>query len=226
VVEEAGNILRGIVNAHGNSAIDDSGQLRAMLSDLPGASSAEIALVLNAVDAQIPRKLLDSRGTPVPLLQAQLAQDLEKSMFLAGPAARWVVQTWAFALNLAPACPPPLGSETTANSRIPELGERFPGTVVKITAFGAFVSLLPGQEGLLHVTQIRKLHGGKRLESIGDVIRIGDIIQVEISEIDERGKVALIPVEVIEREAAGTQPDDTNPAGRPIAGRLRRKPQR
>jgi polyribonucleotide nucleotidyltransferase len=75
--------------------------------------------------------------------------------------------------------------------------------VVKTTTFGAFLSLLPGKDGLLHVTQIRKLHGGKRIENIDDVIHVGDKIQVEIREIDDRGKLSLVPVEVLEREAAG-----------------------
>jgi polyribonucleotide nucleotidyltransferase len=90
-----------------------------------------------------------------------------------------------------------------ANPHIPELGERFLGTVVKTTTFGAFISLLPGKDGLLHVTQIRKLHGGKRIDNVDEVIHIGDKIQVEIREIDDRGKLSLVPVEVIEREAAG-----------------------
>jgi polyribonucleotide nucleotidyltransferase len=88
-----------------------------------------------------------------------------------------------------------------ANPHVPEVGERFLGTVVKTTTFGAFVSLLPGKDGLLHVTQIRKLHGGKRIENVDDVIKIGDKIQVEIREIDDRGKLSLVPVEVLEREA-------------------------
>jgi polyribonucleotide nucleotidyltransferase len=90
-----------------------------------------------------------------------------------------------------------------ANPHMPEVGERFLGTVVKTTTFGAFVSLLPGKDGLLHVTQIRKLHGGKRIDNIDDVIKVGDKIQVEIREIDDRGKLSLVPVEVVEREAAG-----------------------
>jgi polyribonucleotide nucleotidyltransferase len=90
-----------------------------------------------------------------------------------------------------------------ANPHIPEVGERFLGTVVKTTTFGAFVSLLPGRDGLLHITQIRKLHGGARIENVDDVISVGDKIQVEIREIDDRGKLSLVPVEVVEREAAG-----------------------
>src|SRR5215467_1199399 len=90
-----------------------------------------------------------------------------------------------------------------ANPHIPEVGERFLGTVVKTTTFGAFVSLLPGKDGLLHITQIRKLHGGARIENVDDVIKVGDKIQVEIREVDDRGKLSLVPLEVVEREAAG-----------------------
>ncbi|HEX2323553.1 MAG TPA: polyribonucleotide nucleotidyltransferase [Streptosporangiaceae bacterium] len=90
-----------------------------------------------------------------------------------------------------------------ANPHVPELGERFLGTVVKTTTFGAFISLLPGKDGLLHITQIRKLHGGTRIENVDDVIKVGDKIQVEIREVDDRGKLSLVPVEVVEREAAG-----------------------
>jgi polyribonucleotide nucleotidyltransferase len=90
-----------------------------------------------------------------------------------------------------------------ANPHIPEVGERFLGTVVKTTTFGAFISLLPGKDGLLHITQIRKLHGGARIDNVDDVIKVGDKIQVEIREVDDRGKLSLVPVEVVEREAAG-----------------------
>jgi polyribonucleotide nucleotidyltransferase len=90
-----------------------------------------------------------------------------------------------------------------ANPHIPEVGERFLGTVVKTTTFGAFISLLPGKDGLLHITQIRKLHGGMRIENVDDVVKVGDKIQVEIREVDDRGKLSLVPVEVVEREAAG-----------------------
>ena len=100
-----------------------------------------------------------------------------------------------------------------ANPHMPEVGERFLGTVVKTTTFGAFLSLLPGKDGLLHVTQIRKLHGGKRIENVEDVIHVGDKIQVEIREIDDRGKLSLVPVEVLEREAAGEDLSGGDPHG-------------
>ncbi|MDT0330684.1 polyribonucleotide nucleotidyltransferase [Nocardiopsis lambiniae] len=99
-----------------------------------------------------------------------------------------------------------------ANPTMPEVGDRYLGTVVKTTTFGAFVSLLPGKDGLLHISQIRKLHGGKRIENLDDVIGIGEKIQVEIREIDDRGKLSLVPVEVVEAESAASAPAASAPA--------------
>jgi len=81
-----------------------------------------------------------------------------------------------------------------ANPQMPEVGERYLGTVVKLAAFGAFISLMPGKDGLLHVSQIRKMHGGKRIENLEDVMNVGDKVEVEIGEIDPKGKLSLIPV--------------------------------
>ena len=81
-----------------------------------------------------------------------------------------------------------------ANPTMPEKGERYLGTVVKVMNFGAFVSLLPGKDGLLHVTKLRALNNGNRVENVEDVVSVGQKIQVEISDIDDRGKLSLIPV--------------------------------
>ena len=81
-----------------------------------------------------------------------------------------------------------------ANPTMPEVGERYLGTVVKTAAFGAFISLVPGKDGLLHISEVKKLAGGKRVESVDDVLKVGDKIQVEIKEIDPRGKLSLVPV--------------------------------
>ncbi len=85
-----------------------------------------------------------------------------------------------------------------ANPQMPEIGERFLGTVVKTAAFGAFVSLLPGKDGLVHIS---KLGRGKRIAKVEDAVNVGDKIQVEIAEIDARGKISLVLV------------DDSEPAG-------------
>ena len=84
--------------------------------------------------------------------------------------------------------------DAIANPHIPSVGERFNGTVVKLATFGAFISLVPGKDGLLHVSQIRKMHGGKRIENLEEVMKVGDKIEVEIGEIDPKGKFSLIPV--------------------------------
>ncbi|MDP8908617.1 MAG: polyribonucleotide nucleotidyltransferase, partial [Chloroflexota bacterium] len=81
-----------------------------------------------------------------------------------------------------------------ANPTMPEVGERYLGTVVKTTAFGAFVSLVPGKDGLLHISKMREIAGGKRVENVEDVVKIGDKLQVQIAEIDARGKLSLVPV--------------------------------
>ncbi|MCU1475593.1 MAG: polyribonucleotide nucleotidyltransferase [Subtercola sp.] len=81
-----------------------------------------------------------------------------------------------------------------ANPLNPEVGERFLGTVVKIATFGAFVSLMPGKDGLLHISEVRKLAGGKRVENVEDVLGVGQKVQVEITKIDDRGKLSLAPV--------------------------------
>lgn len=99
-----------------------------------------------------------------------------------------------------------------ANPTNPEVGEQFLGTVVKIAAFGAFVSLLPGKDGLLHISEVRKLAGGKRVENVEDVLGVGQKILVEITKIDDRGKLSLAPVLADEGAEA---PADAAPAEAP-----------
>ena len=96
-----------------------------------------------------------------------------------------------------------------ANPQMPEVGERYVGTVVKTTTFGAFVSLTPGKDGLLHISQIRRLVGGKRVENVEDVLAVGQKVQVEIAEIDPRGKLSLHAVVEEEKAAeSGEAPAD------------------
>ncbi|MFJ1456897.1 polyribonucleotide nucleotidyltransferase [Nocardia wallacei] len=94
-----------------------------------------------------------------------------------------------------------------ANPQMPKVGERFLGTVVKTTAFGAFVSLLPGRDGLVHIS---KLGNGKRVAKVEDVVNVGDKIRVEIADIDNRGKISLVPVE--EEDAATSAASDNTAA--------------
>ncbi|MEO8815394.1 MAG: polyribonucleotide nucleotidyltransferase, partial [Mycobacterium sp.] len=93
-----------------------------------------------------------------------------------------------------------------ANPQLPKIGERFLGTVVKTTDFGAFVSLLPGRDGLVHIS---KLGQGKRVAKVEDVVKVGDKLRVEIADIDNRGKISLVPVaDADTAEAAGVAPAD------------------
>ena len=86
-----------------------------------------------------------------------------------------------------------------ANPQLPTVGERFLGTVVKTTDFGAFVSLLPGRDGLVHISKLGK---GKRIAKVEDVVNVGDKLRVEIADIDKRGKISLVLV--AEEDSAGT----------------------
>ena len=119
-----------------------------------------------------------------------------------------------------------------ANPQMPEVGERFLGTVVKTTTFGAFVSLLPGKDGLLHISEVRKLVGGKRIDAVEDILGVGQKVQVELKEIDPRGKLSLAAVLTEEQEAElakGSKGDDEGgrggrrEGGREGGGRRRRR---
>jgi polyribonucleotide nucleotidyltransferase len=82
-----------------------------------------------------------------------------------------------------------------ANPIRPEIGDVFDGKVVKAAPFGAFISLTPGIDGLLHVTKMRSLNDGKRIEAVEDVVEVGQILKVKVAEIDNRGKYNLTLVE-------------------------------
>jgi polyribonucleotide nucleotidyltransferase len=93
-----------------------------------------------------------------------------------------------------------------ANPQLPKVGERFLGTVVKTAAFGAFVSLVPGKDGLVHIS---KLGNGKRIGKVEDVVKVGDKLRVEVADIDNRGKISLVPVgenDAVDTAAPGAEP--------------------
>jgi polyribonucleotide nucleotidyltransferase len=69
-----------------------------------------------------------------------------------------------------------------------EIGAVYPGKVVNVTKFGAFVNILPGRDGLLHIS---KIGGGKRIERVEDVLNLGDEVDVRVDDIDPQGKVSL-----------------------------------
>jgi polyribonucleotide nucleotidyltransferase len=69
-----------------------------------------------------------------------------------------------------------------------EVGQVYPGRVVNITKFGAFVNILPGRDGLLHIS---KIGGGKRIDRVEDVLDLGDEVEVRVDDVDPSGKVSL-----------------------------------
>jgi polyribonucleotide nucleotidyltransferase len=84
--------------------------------------------------------------------------------------------------------------------KVPEIGEEYTGTVVSIQSFGAFIQLLPGKDGLLHISRVAKGRVGK----VEDVLNVGDSVRVKIIDIDDRGKVSLDSLDKPEAPAASS----------------------
>jgi polyribonucleotide nucleotidyltransferase len=72
-----------------------------------------------------------------------------------------------------------------------DVGAIYPGRVVNITKFGAFVNVLPGRDGLLHISKLSSLAGGKRINNVEDVLTLGQAVEVRVDDIDPQGKVSL-----------------------------------
>jgi polyribonucleotide nucleotidyltransferase len=86
--------------------------------------------------------------------------------------------------------------EETVNPRMPEVGERVNGTVVNTTTFGAFVNIAPNRDGLVHISKL----GEGRIEKVEDAVKVGDVLEVEVIEIDSQGRINLAPVAWLERQ--------------------------
>ena len=90
-----------------------------------------------------------------------------------------------------------------------ELGKVYNGRVVNITKFGAFVNILPGRDGLVHIS---KLGRGKRINAVEDVLSLGQEIEVRVDEIDDKGKISLVPVGDAPESDGDTPANDSAPA--------------
>src|SRR5262245_23981317 len=97
-----------------------------------------------------------------------------------------------------------------ANPRPITVGEHFTGTVVNTTTFGAFVNLVPGRDGLIHIS---KLGRGKRLANVEEAVKVGDTIEVEVQDIDDRGKISLKPVGEEWAIPEGMEPEPSRAGG-------------
>ena len=71
--------------------------------------------------------------------------------------------------------------------KVPEPGEIYEGKVTRIMNFGAFVEILPGKEGLIHISKIAK----ERIDKVEDVLQVGDVVKVKVTEIDDQGRINL-----------------------------------
>jgi len=74
---------------------------------------------------------------------------------------------------------------------VAEVGAVYPGRVVNIAKFGAFISIMPGRDGLLHISKMAPLNGGKRIGQVEDVVELGQTLEVKVDDIDPQGKVSL-----------------------------------
>jgi polyribonucleotide nucleotidyltransferase len=100
-----------------------------------------------------------------------------------------------------------------------EVGQVYQGRVVNVTKFGAFVNILPGRDGLLHIS---KIGGGKRIDKVEDVLDLGDAVEVRVDDVDPNGKVSLSMastpvVEASEGDAAATESAPREAAPAPAA---------
>jgi polyribonucleotide nucleotidyltransferase len=98
------------------------------------------------------------------------------------------------------------------------VGEIYTGKVVRIVPFGAFIELMPGRDGLLHISQIAR----ERVEKVEDVLHMGEEVQVKVIEIDPQGKVRLSRKDLLGPPEGGEPETDRPPSGRPP----RRRPPR
>jgi polyribonucleotide nucleotidyltransferase len=95
-----------------------------------------------------------------------------------------------------------------------EVGQVYQGRVVNVTKFGAFVNILPGRDGLLHIS---KIGGGKRIDKVEDVLDLGDAVEVRVDDVDPNGKVSLSMASTPVAEASEGDATETESAPRESA---------
>jgi polyribonucleotide nucleotidyltransferase len=95
-----------------------------------------------------------------------------------------------------------------------EVGQVYQGRVVNVTKFGAFVNILPGRDGLLHIS---KIGGGKRIDKVEDVLDLGDAVEVRVDDVDPNGKVSLSMASTPVAEASEGDATETESAPREAA---------
>ncbi len=106
----------------------------------------------------------------------------------------------------------PRASGSAASSPSPKPGTIYTGKVASIVDFGAFVTFMPGKDGLVHVSEIKN----ERVENVRDVLSEGQEVKVKLLEVDQRGKVRL-SMRLVDQET-GEELDDTRPPREPREG--------
>ena len=101
------------------------------------------------------------------------------------------------------------GSASRTSRRLSKVGKIYDGTVLRLLDFGAIVQLLPGKDGLLHISQIAK----ERVNAVSDYLKEGQPVRVKVIEADEKGRVRLSMKAASEDDAAkAAQPAESTPA--------------
>ena len=100
----------------------------------------------------------------------------------------------------------------------PEMGETYQGRVVNITNFGAFVNIMPGRDGLVHIS---KIGGKRRIDKVEDELSLGDTIEVIVEDIDPNGKISLMPAEFADELQGGGDKDSSDNGSGDRGGRSR-----
>ena len=104
--------------------------------------------------------------------------------------------------------------------KVPEVGEEYTGRVVSIKEFGAFVNLLPGKDGLLHISRVAQ----GRVNKVEDVLNVGDEVKVKVIEVDEKGKISLDRLDKPEAPAHAAGEGRPRRESRDRSERPRRRP--
>jgi polyribonucleotide nucleotidyltransferase len=159
------------------------------------ASAPKITTILIPIDKV--GEVIGPKGKVINTIQAETGADISvdddgaQGIVTIGAVEAWRMEE-AKAAILAIVDPPKA-----------ELGRTYAGRVVNITKFGAFVNILPGRDGLVHIS---KLGRGKRIAAVEDVLSLGQEIEVRVDEIDDKGKVSLTPVGDAPEGGDGAQP--------------------
>ena len=168
--------------------------LDAMLSEIPNPRESTKETAPQIISLQIPvdkiRDVIGSGGKVIRSIQEETGATIDVqedgTIFIAG-------------VNGA-------GEDAAERIRlivkVPEAGEEYVGRVVSIQPFGAFVELLPGKDGLLHISRVAQ----GRVDKVEDVLNIGDEVKVVVLEVDEKGKISLDRLDKPEAPASSARP--------------------